>query len=441
MSIPEPPAPAPPRQLSAWLNSTAKVAGTGISFLLYIALARLMTPEAFADFAVVFAWLALAAALATLSFPMLLVRFVSDNLAQGRFGLARGVAQFSLLVTTGVSVAMALVAALALGSGLITLPRDLGAGALMAAALLVPTVLLVVLAGLLTAVKRAVAAELLVNVSRPALLIAGLGALWFLQRPAFTAPLVLGVYLAASLLIAAICIPYCLATLPRELKLARAEYDTRTWSRTAAGFAAAIFMAAVSDRVDLLLMGAIALPAEVAVYAVAVRFAQTVTVAANAASTAMAPHLVELFPELRAGRREAIQALMRDTARTSLYISLLAVAGFGALGPLFLSLFGEHYEAAYAPLMVLACGQALSALLGPAAGVATLAGAPRIAIVGLSAGVAVNVTLNLLLVPRFGAIGAASATASGMVSAAVITWAWTRVRFRIDTSVFGFSPR
>lgn len=441
MSPHESPARPPPRQLSAWLNSTAKVAGTGISFLLYIALARWMTPEGFADVAVVLAWLALASALATLSFPLLLVRYVSDHLARGRFGLARGVAQYSLLATTGSSLAMALLAALAAGLGLVTLPRDLDQVALLAAALLVPTVLLMLLAGLLTAMKRAVAAELLVNVSRPALLVAGLGLLWLAHRPPFPATLVLGIYLAASLAVAAACAAYSLAVVPPEMRRARAEYEPGKWTRTATGFAAAIFLAAVNERIDLLLMGMLALPAEVAVYAVAVRFAQTVTVAANAASTAMSPHFVELFPELKAGRRDAIQALMRSTSRTSLYISLLALAGFGLLGPAFLALFGPHYEGAYAPLMVLACGQALSALFGPAAGVATLAGAPRIAIVGLSAGVAVNATLNLLLVPPFGAMGAASATASGMFSAALITWAWTRIRFRLDTSVFDFSPR
>ena len=441
MSRPDTPTPTPPRQFSAWLNSSAKVAGTGISFLLYIALARTMTPEAFADVAVIFAWLALAAAFATLSFPMLLVRFLSESLSQRRFGLARGVAQFSILATTGVSLSLALVAAATIWLGVVSLPRDLPAAALIAAALLVPTVFLVVLAGLLTGAKRAVAAELLVNVSRPALLIAGLGVLWLAYRPPFSAPMVLAIYLAASLVMAAACVAYCLAVLPPEMMRATAEYDRRTWMSTATGFAAAIFIAAVSDRVDLLIMGMTGEAAQVAVYAVAVRFAQTVTVAASAASTAMAPHLVELFPDLRAGRREAIQALLRNTARTCLYISLLALAGFWALGPLFLALFGPHYEMAHAPLMILACGQAASALFGPAAGVATLAGAPRIAITGIAIGVAVNVTLNLLLVPQFGAVGAATATACGMLSAAVMTWAWTRAYFRLDTSVLGAAPR
>ena len=432
--------PAPP-QRAAWLNSSAKVAGTGISFLLYIALARTMTPEAFADVALVFAWLALAASFATMSFPLVLVRFVAESLAHGRADLARGVTQFSVTVTTGLSIAVAALGLLVALSGAFPLPRDLSASLLIAAMLLVPSVMLMNLGGLLTALKRVVAAELMVNVMRPALMIAGLAALWLVQPPPFATPWVLSLYLAASLVMLLVCVGYCLAKVPVEMAKASPTYDIRTWMGSAAGFMAAIFMAAVSERVDLLVMGFIAAPADVATYAVAVRFAQTVSVAANAASTAMAPHLVERLADLRAGRSQGVQALVRDTARTSLYISLIALAVFALRAPLLLALFGTHYERGYVPLMILTCGQALASLFGPAAGVATLAGAPRVAILGLLAGVLANVSLNLTLVPRLGASGAAVATATGMVGAALITWAWTRRRFRIDTSVLGLAPR
>jgi len=82
---------AAPRQSAAWLNIAAKVGGAGFSFLLYIVLARTMTPEGLADFAVVFALLNILTAVGCLSSPLVLMRFVPASLASGHPGLARGV--------------------------------------------------------------------------------------------------------------------------------------------------------------------------------------------------------------------------------------------------------------------------------------------------------------------------------------------------------------
>jgi O-antigen/teichoic acid export membrane protein len=426
---------AAPSQRTAWLNSGAKLGGTGLSFLLYLVLTRTMTPEAFGDFAVVFAWLAVASSLACFSTPLVLVRFIPENLALGHAGLARGVAQFSFAMTTAISAVLAGLAAAAVLSGLFALPRDLGDSALVAAALLVPSVLLLNLAGFLAGLKRVVASELLVNVTRPALMLATLSALWAAHRAPFSTPTVLFAYLVASLVILLACVGYSLATVPPEIARATPRYALGVWARSALGFIAVALMAAVNERIDLLVMGWTAAPAEVAVYAVAARFAQTVTIAATAVGAAMAPHLVERLEALQAGRRREVQRLLCQSARTIFYMSLLAFAGFAILGPLFLKLFGSHYESAYAPLLLLAAGQSLSALFGPAAVVATLVGAPRVAIAGLAVGIVVNATLNLLFVPTMGATGAALATAAGAICASAIAWGWTRRRLLLDTSV------
>lgn len=429
-----------PVQAAAWLNIVAKLGGTALSFLLYLALARLMTPGAFADVVVMIAWVSFGATLACFSFPLALVRFVPENLSRGRADLARGAVQFSIALTEGVAIAIAAATALAILLGVVELPRDMPRSALAAAALVVPSVLLLLLAGILTALKRAAASEILVNVMRPLLVLLGLAGLWMLRPAPLTAPWVMAVYLAASMIMVVVCLCYCVAILPRELARAKPTYAIREWTSVAAGFMVIAVLAALYERVDLMVMGLTAPPAEIAAYAVAARFAQTVVVAVNAASAVMAPHLVERLPDLQAGRRHEVQRLVRDTARTSLWVSVIALAAFAALAPLFLKLFGPHYESAYRPLVILAVGQAICTLFGPAAGIATLAGAPRIAILGLLCGTLANVALNLMLVPRFGATGAAFATATGMVCLSAVAWLLTRHRFHLDTSVFHVRP-
>ncbi|HST02110.1 MAG TPA: oligosaccharide flippase family protein, partial [Usitatibacter sp.] len=416
------PSPARPHAASAWLNVTAKLGGTVLSFALYLAMARLLDPRGFADVAVALAWITVGSALCSVSLPLALVRFVPEQLAAGRPDLARGAAQFSIALTVGLAAAAAIVAAVLAGAGAVKLRPELVRTALLSAAILVPSVLLLDFAGLLTALKRALASELLVNVTRPLLLLVLLGWLWLQSRALLSASTVMAAYLAASLVMVPVCASYCVRTLPTEMSRAPAIYDVRGWMRIAGGFMAAALASALYERVDLLVMGWTAPGAEIAAYAVAARFGQTVVVAASAANAVMAPYLVERLPQVQRGQHSEVQPLLRDTARTALYVSLVALAAFGLAGPLILKLFGPAYERAYVPLVIIAAGQVVAACFGPAAGVATLAGAPRIAVMGLITGAVLNACLNMALVPHWGAVGAAIATASAITCASVVAW-------------------
>ena len=281
--------PARPHAASAWLNVTARLGGTVLSFALYLALARLLGPRAFADVAVALAWIAVGSALCSVSLPLALVRFVPEQLSAGRPDLARGVAQFSIALTVALAAATAVVAAVLASTGVVKLRPELVRVALLSAAIVVPSVLLLDFAGLLTALKRALAAELLVNVTRPLLLLVLLGWLWLQSRALLSASTVMAAYLAASLLIVPVCASYCVRGLPTEMSRAPATYDVRGWMRIAGGFMAAALASALYERIDLLVMGWTAPGAEIAAYAVAARFGQTVAVAASAANAVMAP--------------------------------------------------------------------------------------------------------------------------------------------------------
>lgn len=422
-------------QRTAWLNMAAKIVGAGLSFILLLVLARTMTPEAFADIAVILVWLALATALVSFSMPLVVVRFVAENLAAGRFGLAQGVFRYSIVATTGVSLLISCLGAAPLLFGWITLPRDLSTSTLVAALLLPPGVMLLVLAGLLQGLKKVVAAELFINTLRPVLMLAGIGWIWLTHQTSISAPMALMTYLATTVVILITSLVYVYIASPTQLIHAKPSYDRRAWRRSAMGFMAVMLTAAVNERIDLLVIGLVAPPTEVASFVVAARFSQTVIVAVSGVFAVMAPHLVVQLVELRAGRFDEVQGLVRNTARTALYITLLALLGFGLLGPLLLSLFGPHYQSAYAPLLILAVGQVISALFGPAAVVATFAGETRIAVISLVASVVVNVVLNITLTPVLGAVGTALATATATISAASIAWALMRRYLMLDTFV------
>lgn len=427
--------PATSVALSGWFNIGAKALGTGMAFLLQIALARSMSQEAYGDIALSLAWLAVATALTGASLPMVVVRFVAADLAEGRADLARGVVRFAVLATVAVSALVGGTVFLALASGMMALPRDLKACAEWGVWLLAPNSLLLVFGGVLQGLKRVVTAEILANLLRTLGTIAVLGWLWLRGETPLPAPMVLMAYLGATVLALLVCSTTVVFVRPFSVATARTHYIFGTWLRTAFGFTAVMIVAAVNERVDVLMMGFSASPAEVAVYSVAVRLAQTVIFAANAAAAVMAPHLAERIGDLKAGHRGEVQRLLRDTARTILGLTVIALLGFAVLAPFFIDWFGADYAKAYAPLLVLMAGQAVAAVFGPAATAAALIGKPGIAVFSLLGGMTVNIAGNVTLVPILGATGAALATASGGVTAALGAWVWTRRRLSIDSSV------
>jgi O-antigen/teichoic acid export membrane protein len=367
--------------------------------------------------------------------PIVVVRFVAGNLADGRADLAQGVIRFALTTTLAVAIVLGGLAAIAVLAGWGAPPHDLATCILIASVLVPPTVVLVMLASVLQGFQRVAAGELIVNVARPTLMLVALLGLWWWRREPLSAPTVFVLYLIASAVILPACLAYAYAVRPTAMVHVKPAYDRSTWLRSTFAFAAVTLAAALNERVDMLLLGATAPAREIATYAIAVRFAQIFAVATSAVTAVLAPQLFDHVGELRSGRSAPIEALVRRNARTVLRICLLAAAAFVTLGPLLLKLFGPSYASAYAPLVILASGQLLAALFGPAAMVATFIGAPRIAVWSLATGIVVNASLNLVLVPALGGIGAAAANAAGTVAIAVTAWAWTRLKFDLDTAV------
>jgi O-antigen/teichoic acid export membrane protein len=91
---------------------------------------------------------------------------------------------------------------------------------------------------------------------------------------------------------------------------------------------------------------------------------------------------------------------------------------------------------AYVPLVILCVGQLVNASMGSVASVLNMTGHERETTKSVLVGAFVNVTLNLALVPVWGMIGAAIATACTLVVWNVIMWHKARTLVGIETSPF-----
>lgn len=182
---------------------------------------------------------------------------------------------------------------------------------------------------------------------------------------------------------------------------------------------------------DVLLLGLLASRAEVGQYKVAFSLAAACQLPMGALTTALNPGLARLLAH---GEPAEVQALVWAALRGM----ALGVAPVGLGLVLFaaplLGLFGESYRAGVVPLCVLVAAQLASALAIPVLRLLPMSGRFGLNVAEHAVAVALNATAMVLLVPRYGALGAAAAL--------LVTWStWAVVGVVQARLLFGVRVR
>jgi len=160
--------------------------------------------------------------------------------------------------------------------------------------------------------------------------------------------------------------------------------------------------------IDVLLMGVFRDSGEVGVYGACARIATIVVLLANAS---LGPVFVSRLSDLFAARNwPAIRHLYRLTARWSMWLGLSLAWTFAIWGGEVLNLFGAGFRTGATVLGVLCLGKAVASSSGLAGKVLGVTGRARLNLINMSILVGGNILLNLVLIPRYGGMGAAAAT-------------------------------
>ncbi|ADN75281.1 polysaccharide biosynthesis protein [Ferrimonas balearica DSM 9799] len=123
------------------------------------------------------------------------------------------------------------------------------------------------------------------------------------------------------------------------------------------------------------------------------------------------------------------------------YMMLIAVAiftlavGFGR--EFLIAFFGSDYESSYTLLVVLSFAQAVVLATGPVAFLLMMTGHTQYHRRSLNIAIACNVTLNLILIPLYGAIGAAWATSISLILKNIYSLAMANRIFKMTDLIFG----
>jgi O-antigen/teichoic acid export membrane protein len=185
--------------------------------------------------------------------------------------------------------------------------------------------------------------------------------------------------------------------------------------------------------VDILLLEHFRTPDEVAVYYAA---AKTLALVAfvNFSVAAAATHK---FTEYHvAGDRARLAAFLADAIRWTFWPSLAATVLILALGKPFLWLFGPKFVDGYVLMFVLALGLLSRAAVGPVERLLNMLGEQRACAMVYAGAFAFNVVACIVLIPRFGVMGAAIATATALAAESVLLFWVTKRRLGIHAFVW-----
>ena len=221
--------------------------------------------------------------------------------------------------------------------------------------------------------------------------------------------------------------------LKRETAPGPRSYEHRTWLKTSLP----IFMVSgfyfLLTYTDILVLEAFAGPSEVAVYYAATKTLSLVAFVYFSVSAATAHRFSEYHV---AGAREKLETFLANSIQWTFWPSLVGTLALLAIGKPVLALFGEGFEQGYPLMFVLAVGLLARASVGPVERLLNMVGEQRICAMVYAAAFAFNFVLCLLLVKRFGPIGAAVATASALVLESILLFVVTKRRLGLHVFVW-----
>lgn len=237
--------------------------------------------------------------------------------------------------------------------------------------------------------------------------------LWFV----FVYPVVLllrGNHGVASVIIALV-ISGTLATLTGMGRLLRRRFFAG-WGRPSARIAKRIatfgargqlgnMLWLMNLRFDFVLLGALAGPAVLGIYAVASKFAELMRLIPTAINYVLYPRFARLGRELATA--EARRLLPRAAGLTLVMTPFLAAACYVAL-PI---LYGAAFRGAVVPAEIITIGLSIEGAAAVASAYLLGSGRPGLNSIGMGVGATITVTMDIILIPRYGAMGGAITSA------------------------------
>ncbi|MCQ9144000.1 MULTISPECIES: lipopolysaccharide biosynthesis protein [Brucella/Ochrobactrum group] len=422
-------------QRSSLVAFSVRVASAAIALLSQVILARWMGEFEYGIFVLVWLTMIIIGDLACFGLHTTIIRFVPEYMQRQMFGLVRGI------IGTGRVFAFAAATFIALlGAGLLLLLKDH-----VTSYYLVPFILgficlpMITLGNMLDGIARS--RTWVMMALTPSYIVRPLLVLLFMiiaheaGLPS-SATIALAVSIAATWLTTVGQFLTVDRSLEKDIPAATRDQRLGEWMKVALPIFLVEGFFFLLINVDVLMVGHALDPEHVAIYFAATKIMALAHFVYFAVKASVAQRYSDL---LHSGDRAEFASFAEASVRWTFWPTLFLGAVILLAGYPLLRLFGPAFTAGYPLLFILIIGVIARASVGPAESLLNMSGKQNICALLYAVTLAVNVILNLVLIPRFGLTGAAISTAIAMLmEAALLSAAVSRT---LHITMFILIPR
>lgn len=418
-------------------------------FVTRVLLARALGIDAFGVFSYALTWLDLLSIAAVFGLERLIVRELAVYRTQADEARAKGIIRFGLILTTVLSIGLVGLAQLVLwlsqrqamlrlalaytGAPVSFVAVD---GVYLSLALIIIglPLLAVIRVGraILQASQQIVVGQFPEFALRPGLFLVLLVLpLWSLTvwRAALFYLLVIMVTAIISL---------CLLRRYRVFNATQPHYDYRRWFSSLLPLALLEGAYFINGRIAAIALGLLANSTEVALFSVAERIMTLLALTLYATNYALAPHFARFYAQ---GDWKQLQFITTWGARGVFLIASLTGVIFIACANPILGLFGPEFVAAQPTLIMLVVGQVFNAFTGSVTVLLTTTYRERETTRAVVMSAVLSLIANAILIPAYGAVGAAAASTLALIYWNVHLVIYARRNLGIDTTALGIFSR
>ena len=191
---------------------------------------------------------------------------------------------------------------------------------------------------------------------------------------------------------------------------------------------------AMIQQFDVVIVGSLLSKPEAGAYFAAQKTALMLSLVLIAGGLVTAPQMAALF---HAGKLAELQRLCQKLAVAIAATTVLGYIVLIAIGGFLLGMFDPAFIAAYPILIIIGFGTVVDAISGPNSYLMQMTNYERPYLKVMLTCYALVVAAQFILVPRFGSLGAAYASAGGVILWNVIVIAYLRRQAKLDPSLLG----